>query len=235
VTDYDLTIALAGLSIDFPEVPDLDFAFVERRPTPVVARKLRWGIAVAAAVVMAVVAFVAPVREAVADWFGIGVVHIVEVGEVPRGLSDTLDLGEAIPISSVRMAWPDSLDRPAGAFVGATEVSLVWLPGADLPEVGTSGVGALLTRFEGSLEAPIIEKTVGEGSTVVSVTIDGSPGYWIGGEPHTFGYLDDRGEIAFGTIRLAGNTLLWEVGGVTYRFESALEMTDAVRLMESIR
>jgi hypothetical protein len=67
------------------------------------------------------------------------------------------------------------------------------------------------------------------------VTIDGSPGYWIGGEPHTFGYLDDQGEIAFGTIRLAGNTLLWEVDGVTYRFESALEMTDALRLMESIR
>jgi hypothetical protein len=236
VTGRDLTIALADLAIEFPEVPELDFEFTRLgSPARLPVWTLRWAAVVVVAVVVAVVAFVGPVREAVADWFGIGVVHIVEVDELPEGLSDSFDLGEAIPVDSVRMVWPDSLGRPDGAFVGATELSLVWLPETDLPEVGSSGVGGLLTRFGGSLEGPVVEKLVGGGSTVVSVTVGDEPGFWIEGEPHTFGYLDSQGEIVLGTIRLAGNTLLWEVGGVSHRFESGLPMADAVRLMEGVR
>lgn len=236
MNDRDLTMALADLPIDFPEVPELDFEFIwVRSPALRRVRMRRWAAALAVAVVVAVVAFIGPVREAVADWFGIGVVHILEVDELPEGLSGTFDLGESIPVGSVRIVRPESLGVPDAAFVGAVELSLVWLPDSDLPEVGSSGVGALLTRFDGSLDAPIIEKTVGAGSTIVSVIVGDAPGFWIEGEPHTYGYMDGEGEIVFGTVRLAGNTLLWEVDGVTHRFESGLPMDDAVRLMESAR
>lgn len=236
MTNRDLTAALAELPIDYPELPDLDFAFARPgRPVRPPVRMLRGAVVAAAVVTLTVLALVAPVREAVADWFGIGVVHIVEVDELAEGLSDTFDLGEPIRVASVQMAWPESMGEPDAAFVGANELSLVWITASNLPEVGSSGVGALLTRFDGSLDVPIIEKTVGEGSTVVSVTVGDAPGYWIEGEPHTYGYLDTEGEVVFGTVRLAGNTLLWEVDGVTHRFESGLPMDDAVRLMESVR
>ncbi len=243
MTDLVLTTALADLPIEFPEAPNLEATFVRLSSPPVRRTTIRRVVAVAIVTAFAVVVLVAPIREAVADWLGIGVIRIVEVDEIPTDLEDTIgDLG----VELGEGAFILGPDDPVVAILGGpktytrvrddriVEISFVWLPTDRLPEVGSTGVGALLTRFDGSLDGPIIEKSVGEGTSVVLVTVGEGRGYWIEGDAHTFGYLDARGEIVFETLRLAGNALLWEADGFAYRFESGLDLEAAIEVAESL-
>jgi hypothetical protein len=66
------------------------------------------------------------------------------------------------------------------------------------------------------------------------VNVNGGQGYWISGEPHTFAYLSTRVTIPE-RARLAGNVLLWEVGGVTYRIEGPRTLEEAMRVARSLR
>jgi len=249
MTERTLTTALAelGNAIDFPPTPDLDAAFGRlQAPGRRAGPQLRWVIAAAATAVLAMVVVVAPVREAIADWLGIGAVRIVEVEEIPLDLGSTvIGLGdqttpvEALDLSSGVEPWPEALGEPDRVYVkivdGALlEMSMVWRPSEDLPEVGTTGLGALLTRFTGRLEGPVTEKTVGPETTVETVTVDGAPGFWISGEAHSFGYFDVDGVIRFEDLRLAGNTLLWDRGGESFRFESGLERDEATEVAEML-
>jgi hypothetical protein len=237
MTDRAIADALALLPIDYPEVPSMT-AIVAGLGTPAVQQSrssLRWALAAVIVAAVALVTLVAPVRQAVADWLGIGAIRIVDVGEIPTGLPDSIaELGEPVPVDTVT-ACASVLGCPDQAFASTDPdaLSLVWLPRRGLAEVGSSGVGALLTRFEGTLDNPIIEKSVGEGARVVVVAVGEARGYWIEGEAHAFGYLDREGEIVFETLRLAGNTLLWEADEVAYRFESGLDMTAAIDVAEA--
>jgi hypothetical protein len=71
------------------------------------------------------------------------------------------------------------------------------------------------------------------GTTYEPVTVEGAQGFWISGEPHVIAYLEPDGDIRSETVRLAGNVLLWETGGVTYRIESTLSRAKAIAIAES--
>jgi hypothetical protein len=68
-----------------------------------------------------------------------------------------------------------------------------------------------------------------------SIVVNGGMGYWIEGQPHLFIYRDARGEIRDEILRLAGNTLLWEQGGLTLRLEASIPRETALRIANSVR
>jgi hypothetical protein len=181
----------------------------------------------------------------VADWLGIGAVRIVQVDELPTGteeivagLGAEVDLERAGFLGSFDM-WPDALGHPDRLFVRNLSgrvwaISAIWLPRDSLPEVGSSGFGALVTRFEGSLRRPVVEKSVSDGAMVAIVDVGGTVGYWIEGDAHIFAYLGPDGETVEESIRLSGNTLLWEIDGISFRFESALDLAAALAVATSL-
>src|SRR5437867_1441669 len=61
------------------------------------------------------------------------------------------------------------------------------------------------------------------------------PGFWLAGEPHQFFYRDPSGNFQADTLRLAGNTLLWEEGGITHRLEAQVSKDEALRIASSVR
>jgi hypothetical protein len=80
-----------------------------------------------------------------------------------------------------------------------------------------------------------LEKFLGPGSRAEPVSVGGRPGLWLTGTPHGFAYLDARGVIRAETLRLAGDTLVWERGGLVLRLESALSKRRAIALAASLR
>ena len=93
---------------------------------------------------------------------------------------------------------------------------------------------ALLSQFRGSLERDFIQKSAGPRTTVEAVKVNGGLGFWIAGEPHEFVYVDERGQPAFETLRLASNTLVWEAGRETLRLEGEFTKEEALRIAESL-
>jgi hypothetical protein len=108
-----------------------------------------------------------------------------------------------------------------------------------LPVSDETGVGALLTQFQGEADRNLIEKGLlddgAEETHLEAVMVGGEPGFWINGAPHAFFFVCyDAGECRQERYRLAGNVLIWEQDGVTLRLESALTREDALAVAESV-
>ncbi len=83
--------------------------------------------------------------------------------------------------------------------------------------------------------SPVIDKRVGAGTTVTPVTVGTRPGLWLAGEPHEVAIVDPDGELVHDSVRRAGNVLVWEDGGVTYRIEGLASLERALDIAVSLR
>jgi hypothetical protein len=213
-------------------------------------RRLRWplraprglraprpaAIAVAALVaVLAVVATLAAapgVRARVEHWLGIGAVRVERVERLPAtgpgrdlGLGRRTTLAGAGRLARVRVPAVAALGPPDAVYADPRDggASLVWRTRPGLP-AASSGVGALLTVLPGG-DVQLVKKLLGAGTSVTAVDVDGGLGVFIAGAPH----------VVVPPNRLAGNTLLWVRGETTYRLETALGRSAALRIARSVR
>ncbi len=168
----------------------------------------------------------------------------------PSGpLGRSLGLGRPVDPASLdqvvgrHVPLPAGLGRPASAWLdtnlGVTVVSLAWPASADLPATDPlttrePGIGAILTEIPATVDGALLEKVLGDGATIETAEVNGRVGYWIGGAPHGVLVLGRDGQIVALDTRLAGNTLLWTQGGLTFRLESALTRDAAVALAATI-
>lgn len=114
-------------------------------------------------------------------------------------------------------------------------VSLLYSARTDLPAIAGTDVGLVVQEFRGGIQAGLFQKGVPSGSSVEPVMVNGAQGYWIAGGLRYFGYTDASGVVRFEESRIAGNTLLWEQGGIVYRLESSLPKDAALRIATSVR
>jgi hypothetical protein len=254
----DLAVALEDLGAHL-RAPDVDLVdrvvaaiddavpahqLVPRRLAPRRAVP-RWALVAGVAVGVAFLAVlaVAPARQAVARWFGIGVVQLRSQGELPASIGSELRLGRPVALDEIgavvsfEVLAPTALGPPAAAFGGLPSddaVSLVWAAGDRFAAAGDTGVAVLLSQYGGTTDKPLVEKHLAPDTRVELVQVGGADGFWITGAPHAFTYLDADGHGRPDTTRLGGNTLLWVEGGVTYRLESGLELAGALALAEGL-
>jgi hypothetical protein len=247
VTELERELLALGEDIAWPPAPDLAAAVQTRiARTPQRARRPVWlprrlapALAVVLVVLVALGALLAAspgVRATVRDWLGIGAVAVERVDRLPDlSTARQLQLGRRVtaaaatrrfghPVLTVRaLGAPDAIY--SGTAVVPARVSLVYVARPGLP-AGTAGVGALLDEIEGD-SLPFAQKLVGGGVPITRVNVNGAPGLFIGGR-HALALPDEL------RPRLAGNTLLWAHGGVTYRLETALGVRAALRLARSV-
>jgi len=95
------------------------------------------------------------------------------------------------------------------------------------------GDGRLLTELSG-VEIDVAKKFAAEATRVAPVTVDGARGLWIEGGPHVLVLRRPDGSYDTTTLRLAGNTLLWEHGALTLRLEGRFTLAEAMRVARSI-
>lgn len=224
-----------------------------RPPRTAPPRVRRVALLVAASLLLVLgglTAFVPAVRAAVVRILTLGAVRI-EIGEVaspqpslvpsPRDL----DLGERVTFevaaSEARfpVGVPAVLGAPDAVYIDELPSGrIVWLayePRAGLPEAEETGIGLLLGEFVGRTEADfVLKKLPPEGVVVEEVSVGGNRAYWLSGPLHELLFLDRLGEVIADRTRLAGNTLIWTEGDVTYRLESALGQDEAIRIAESL-
>lgn len=212
---------------------------------PVGNRSRRPLVLAASAVVVALAATLAAPgpRAAVARWLGIGSVDVTYTDEVPFAAGRTFDLGTPVPLPEAldEATWPvqspANVDAPARAYTGQPggSITLVWAPSPDLPEIDDSGIGLLLAALPGTIDGGNVSKEIGPRTSVEQVPLGDGPAYWIAGEPHLVRVTDADGRVVVDATRLAGNTLVWTDGDITYRLESALTRDDAVALASDLQ
>jgi hypothetical protein len=232
---------LAAGELALPPAPDLADAVVAgvgrrwRR-----ARRLRFAAFAAAACTLAAAGAGAAspaLRDLVRDLFRIGGVSIERVEALPETpLRRPPQLGDPVTLAQARRLAPFQLVTPAG--LGAPDavyhrprtpgdmVTMRWGP-AERPRL-------LLSQWLS--HAWDFRKIVPLETRVTPVEVDGEhAGVWIDGAAHGVWYLGLDGRDRTEPFVLAGNTLVWEVGDISYRLEAGVGLDEARRLAESLR
>jgi RNA polymerase sigma factor (sigma-70 family) len=202
-------------------------------------------------------------RNAIADRLGLRGVSITHVDELPSPLPTPLStpapvapgptpqpvpvgasLGLGTPVAldqaaerfGAQVLLPATLGPPDAVYVLNGQVSLAYAARQSLPAVAQAGgVGLLLTEFRASVDTNMMAgKGVPSGTNLQEVQVNGGRGFWIEGAPHLF-FREANGNVRDSPARLAGNTLLWEQGGLTLRIESGLQRDPAMGIAEQVR
>jgi hypothetical protein len=231
---------------------------VKSRLSRAIAR-LRTALVAASLVLLIVVAAVLATsreaREAIADRLGLRGVDITHLPGMPTPAPAAepvlptgpagWNLGVRVTTEEARTRNGGRLFQPSAADLGPPQAvyelddqrarltTLVYTP---LPGVlqGVSGP-VLFGQLTGSLEPGVVGKGLGPDSRLTAVAVDGNRGFWLEGHPHFVVFRDTTGEYREDTIRLAGNTLLWERDDVLLRLEGLASLEQALRVAASVR
>ena len=219
-----------------------------------------WRIALAAGaailVLLVIVLAVPPTRAAVAGWLdridlpGIRIEFTGDSApptEPASAVGMTILLGERVSLTEAAAQAAFPLKVPSDATLGAPDevyvrqveggalVSLLYLPRPELPEIGTTGVGALLMQFQSTQEVALMVKSVSEAEPPIPIRFGEGYGYWVrNGRLYIAPDPSAPPQFVPTGARPSGNVLLWAEGGVTYRLETAIDRAPAVVLAESL-
>jgi hypothetical protein len=253
--ELEATLVDIGARLDYPQPTHMAQAVRARLREPRPKRPLWPAPAFAPAFVtlallLVVVALGSPgVRSAAREFFhlrGIDIFPVPSVATVAPTLPVTIP-GERVSLDEARRRVHFTVRQPTVPELGAPDVVLLDTTGgaervtllygerAGLTPTQVPGVSVLLVEFRGSVDAAFFGKGFGPGTTLEEVTVNGGRGFWLAGAPHFFFYRDPSGGIQQETLRLAGNTLLWEQDGVTLRLEAAVTKDQALRIAASVR
>jgi len=216
----DLELELRSLEVEWPPTPAFRF---ELRA----GRRRRWPLVAAIALVLAVgVAFAVPQsRGAILRFFDIGAERIEFVDTLPPAQQRALGAGLGVPTTlavareNVRGLLLPPLDRPPRLYSNGLVVSMVFLH---------RGTPVLLSEVES--EQQFLKKLAGGMTEARWVQVRPNVwGVWLSGAPHVFFFPREP-------ARLAGNTLVWNERGTTYRLEAPhLDEKTALDLARSLR
>ncbi len=257
--DLEDQLAALAAGIKWPATPQLRPAFAQRaaaartRP-PLRLAPTRWALAaVAVLVILATLLAYTPTRTAIADWLNLhtNIRHTTALPTptpLPSGtLGSNLGLGTPTTVAGAqnavgwqvlvpaRLGTPDAvyvLMPPEGPLQG--EVSLVYAPRPGIAAASETGVGVLVTEARGSVNEQFFGKTIGPGTTITDVSVNGHDGWWIAGQPHAFVFIDANNEPRFDTLRLATNTLVVDEEGTIVRIEANVNESTATQIAASI-
>lgn len=243
----DARLAELRSAIAFPATPALAALVGERlRNAP---PRIGWRRPVGRGVALAVAATLLLVGVAAAVGIALGGLRIV-FGPATFPPAPTLlagpGLGEATTLSAargrvafnLRVPTLGELDAPDLVYLAEPPtggaVTLLYGERAAFPIDPATGIGLIITQFRADIGPEVFEKLIDSGVTVTPARVHGLNAWWVAGGEHFFFYRDADGGMVDTTLRLAGNTLIWEEGGVTHRVEGAPSLADAIRVAESL-
>lgn len=257
--ELEATLADLGERLDYPRPTRLADAVRARLREP---RPRRWwdalgspryafAPALATLVLILVVSLAAvPDVRALADEFlrlrGIDIFRTTATPSAPVASPVVPFPGERVSLDDARRRAP-FLRVPTDARLGAPDqvfidqtaagdrVTLVYLTRPGISVSRDAGVSAVVVVFRGRVDEQLFGKVTAPGTRVEEVAVSGGRGFWIEGAPHQFFYRDAAGNIQPETLRLAGNTLLWEQGDTTFRLEAQVNRDEAIRIGASAR
>ena len=249
-----------GRSLELPQTPDLvtpvraalaaDGTPAAGRSWPVFGRQVRLSlvlgllaVALAVGIVAGAALVLGGLRISFVDRLPTVAPETVPPGELGSNLGlgamlhDVADAREHVRFTlfvptSAPFATPGAVyysDRLAGG-----QVSLVYGPADGRPPPTDTGVSVLITEFPGAMEQELAQKSVGPGTTVEILTVNGGLGFWIEGKPHVITYRDPIGNRVPDFMRLVHNSLAWEQDGTVLRIEGELTREEAIAIASSL-
>jgi hypothetical protein len=235
VSELEQRLHLLGGELEYPPEPDVAAAVLarlDRRPFP---WRTAVGIAGAVLAVAVIGAFAVPqARTTILNWFHLRGVTVERVETLPpaversqaSGLGHALSRAEAERAVGFRLALPLLADQPSDVYVLDDALASVILR--------AEGRSILLSEFRAA-SFDLLKKSATGKTVVEPISVNGEPGLWLEGSPHTLTYFDRTGAFRQRTVVIRGNVLVWVHGPLTLRLEGKLTKAQALEIARSIR
>lgn len=218
-----------GQELEYPPEPDVAPAVLGRlgrRPFP-------WSraaaVVLAACAVAVTAAFAVPqARTTILKWFHLRGVTVERVETLPPAVERSRAGGLGRPLA------PDAAERAVGfelELPSKTRPRRVYVLDGALASVVLRAEGRplLLSEYR-SGNFDLLKKSAVAKSVIEPVLVNGEPGLWLEGGPHTLTYVNGRGEFRQRTVKIRGNVLLWIHGPLTLRLEGRLTKGETLRI-----
>jgi hypothetical protein len=223
-------------SLEYPPVPDLVGATLERLPERGPPSRRRLGarrplaLALAALLLLGGAAFaITPSRHAILDVLGLRGVVIQRVRRLPAGLPHRpAGLGRRIPVARARHAADFAAVLPNHATVAYLDRGV---PGGRITVIGGRLV---ITEFR-ARAFPVIYKLITPGTRHRQLRLGRGPAVYLFGAPSELIVIDSDGVARTMQVRRAGNVLIWQRGPVTILIEGTRTLGAAVAAARSLR
>jgi hypothetical protein len=240
---------LRALARGFPDSPDLR-ARVQHALGEAAARRRRRQVALLAFAVFLLVpataVAVSPgLRDRVLQTFGLRGVTVHRVAHIPA-LSPavrSLQLGSRSSLTQARSALrarfhpPEALGAPDAIFEDrlqhGVDVTLLYEPGTVARRLGTRK-RVLVSLLRGSLDAQLLQKTIGVATTSRRFRLEGGPALLLTGARHLVVIFRQGADVESTSTRLAGTTLVWQRRALLVRIEGDLPDAQLIAIARSI-
>jgi glucose/arabinose dehydrogenase len=158
-----------------------------------------------------------------------------------------LGLGEVATLPELQAAVARPVFLPANAALGPPDalyldrdvaggmVSGVWFAGPDRPPASLAGVAVLMSQFDGYLDQGLLDKAVDDRVRVEAVRVGSDAGWWLSGASHILVGRGGPDGVVEVPTRLAGDTLVWTHGGITFRLETEAGLERALAIAGSMQ
>jgi hypothetical protein len=237
-----------GTEITFPATPPLAALVSDRLRQPPHRHALWLRRPIGRGMALALAATVLLVGIAAAFGIGLGGLRLV-FGPAPSPLPSMAvgpGLGEQMTLAQARATVTFPLRLPGLPELGEPDlvyvaeppsggaVTLLYRERDGFPADPLTNVGLIVTQFRADIQPELFEKLIDSGVRVTPARVHGLAAWWVAGGEHFFFYRDAQGRVVDSTLRLAGDTLIWEERSVTHRVEGAPSLEDAIRVAESL-
>jgi hypothetical protein len=244
MSELERALLAVGRDLDMPESPDVLPAVLDRiEPRSrragwtIGRRELAIGVAVVLVAALAAVLAVPDARSALLRVLHLGGERIELVDELPPADSDLDEtaLGEPVTLEEARRRVGPELrelrERPDRVYLLGTwpTVWFVYGPPGDVRLLVSQTPRLVVDRDL------IAKKAAEPGTSIEDTDVDGSPAFFLSGDPHLVLLFDQNGEVITDSTRLAANVLLWQDDNTAFRIEGDLTKDEAVELGESLR
>ena len=240
--ELELELTDLGAAIAWPSTPNLRVQTEVVIPLPVHRSVSRWArpLAIAAAVALVAAALLAytPTRNAIAGFVNLHttIQRVPQLQTPSPRPGQSLGLGTPVTLGAAqsRVSWhigvPSALGQPDQVYLA-------------LPPSGPSGGEVtlyygkgpvLVTEARGTVNEQFFGKTIGPGTSIEAVDVNGHGGWWISGQPHAFVFTDPNGNPYFDTLRLATNTLIFDDNGTVVRIEGDMAKQQALLIAGTV-
>ncbi|MBI2918498.1 MAG: hypothetical protein HYY01_10965 [Chloroflexi bacterium] len=253
-----------GRQMEYPPSPDVTtqvrYRLLQRqartRHPRLMPQPTAWHVAVAMSLLVlvlgATLALIPASREALARLFGLERIQVVPDSHVPTpspGAETPTTLTGATTLAQARSqvdfpimlpSYPEGLGVPDGVYVqelgshGEVQLVLRFSARPGLPIQPPRDSDALFTLYQFRTTG-MFTKGIPSGTRLEETSINDARGFWLEGDFHLLRYRTADGREVVEMERVVkGNTLAWEVGGITYRLETELPLEEARNIAESL-
>ncbi len=234
MTELERALYAVGRGLELPDTPQLASRVRGR-----IERRSRMRLAVAAVLAAAVVGVgialaVPPARSAILRFFHLGAATVERVETLPPAEQRPLAAGfgpartraGAEQVAGVRIALP--------RFEHGAPTRYYALPGLVATSFRSDGKPVLLVELAGE-QLGFAKKFASPPTRIEPARVSGVFfAFWLSGGEHVVQWSTPAGRPRELATRLAGNVLIWQARGRTYRLEGELTRRQALRLAGEI-